>query len=338
MVAERWAAALAPVLRPGEEILAFVRIARFEPQTEALAVTDFRLIGFESFSMEPRRIVLEAAVGDIQAIDIAPGPKTLLVTTSAGRVNFGAVSREEARFLRPYIDYLVEASAGGLDELPRISHEVRAPQPVSANQPVLADRRPVKKRRRSLTRVYGSPMDDGSWSVIRDLCGPDENPWMIVNNAGVGFLAAFDDRLLISKSQANLGGRGHLTTRFLYSEIIRIDLSVGIVNDVLEVHTWRNRDAAELNRANTLPLPKELQDKVRLDLDDLRRRASDANRPPVSMWKPPLKPRVVEPKTKPADGLVSEIRSLADLYTQGLITDEEFGEAKRAVIASHTRN
>ncbi|PZU02165.1 MAG: hypothetical protein DI630_09290 [Gordonia sp. (in: high G+C Gram-positive bacteria)] len=336
-VAERWAAALAPILRPGEEILAFARIARFEPLTEAIAVTDFRLIGFESFSIESERIVLEAAVGEIVDIDVLVGTGELVVTTSTRGTNLGAISRDEVEFLRPYFDYLVEASAGGLEQFPNVSDQLQGPKPSSVNQLVLAARRPVEKRRRAPTRVCGSPMDDESWRVIRGHCDPDEIPWLIVNSEGFGCLAAFDDRLLISKSQAALGGRGRRTTRLLYTEITRIDLSVGIVNDVLEVQTWGNRDMAEMNRAHSLPLPKGLHDKARLDLDGLRRRASGADRPPVSMWKSPREPRVVESKTKPADGLVSEIRSLADLYTRGLITDEEFGEAKRAVIASHTR-
>ena len=176
-------------------------------------------------------------------------------------------------------------------------------------------------------------MSDRDWKVIHEHSGPDEKPWTVIHSGDSGFVAAFEDRLLVStEGVANSTGI-RTNTVFPFVSIKKIEYTSEQSSEVMKVSTWARRD--EGDQSNRLVLPIELRDIALQELHELRRRVSYLDRPPVSMWKPPIAPRVVA--ALPSGGLVTELQKLADLHTQGLIDDEEFKEAKRAVIAAHAK-
>ncbi|WP_207843009.1 SHOCT domain-containing protein [Williamsia soli] len=320
--AARWANALAPLLYPGEQIWAFARVTRFKPTTEGIAITNQRVLGFMSIALATKHIVFSASAREIIKFDtpINLGSRKLVVTTRYGDVDFGSVRNDEVGFVRHYIEYLLEATA-----------EVPSPA-ASAPLPVLNTGEPAPTN--LSLRLHGAPIDDRDKKLIVDHSGPVEEPWLIIHSGGSGFLAAFEDRLLVSTDIASTQGGVRTTTVFSFVSIKTIEYIPGDVNDVIAVLTWGRRDDADLS--NRLEMPKKLRDGALQNLHELRRRVSNLDGPPVSMWKPPLPPRVVA-APPPGSGLVTELQKLADLHAQGLIDDDEFKEAKRAVIAAHAK-
>ncbi|WP_157366789.1 SHOCT domain-containing protein [Williamsia muralis] len=219
--------------------------------------------------------------------------------------------------------------------LPRSVYEEVAPK-IEAVRAVVASLQPMPVPvAQSPLRPQGDTIGDQERKLIRDNSGPNEEPWMIIHGGdGAGVLAAFDDRLLVSTKVESKKGGVRTNTAFSFTNIKKIEYTEGQSNDVLEVVTWKRRDAND--QSNRLELPVGLRKKVLPNVQELRRRVFPVDGPPVSMWKPPLPPRVVaEPPS--GSGLVAELQKLADLHAQGLIDDDEFKEAKRAVIAGRAK-
>lgn len=464
-VAAKWAEAIAPLLAHDEAIWAFVRITRLKPMTEGVAVTNRRLLGFWGHGPESKRLPFQASVRDIVRIDFPEklGQHKLVVTTPSGEINFGDVRKDEFDFAQYYVNYLIEASgtdtqrnaqkalpavgapltttfdpreqqtgretspvygvalddfwsqpiqtysaagelpwfvvnnapvgllaafedrllvvslvqgrygssvetsaatfaysdiakieyprgfvdgvlevrtvsdlgsarASGSLRIPRSVYEQVAPK-IEAIRAVVAglQPKPIPVISPPPLRLHGAPIDERDKKLILDHSGSDEEPWLILHNGGSGVLAAFDDRLFMSTQGVSRPPGTRVNTTFPYVSIKKIEYTQGQSDDVLQVVIWGPQSD---DPAGQLTLPKRLRDKTLQNLRKLRRKASGIDGPPVSMWKPPMPPRVVE--TPVESGLASELKKLAGLFNQGLIDAEEFKEAKRAVIAAHT--
>lgn len=341
--AAKWAKALAPVLAEGEEVWAFAKVARFKPQTEALAVTNQRLLGFKSFTtVESKIVVFSAPVSEIVNVEYAEkyGATRLVVATATGEINFGDIRKDELDFVQHYVRYLVDSSRGtnGIEEKTALRTGI-----ATATREHL-QRRTVQES----PLVLGLPLGDSWAKEIENCSAPGELPSLIINSGSAGLLAAFEDRLVIVKAQAMYGREFESQAVSLtYSNISEIEYRRGLSDGVLEVRA-RDATGAALDRVsgwdgsdpNTLRLSWSLHETARPYLDELRNKvAAMPQKQPVSLWKPPLAPRIVESsvvEVPAAGGLAVEIEKLANLFSQGLIDADEFREAKRAVIAKHS--
>lgn len=196
------------------------------------------------------------------------------------------------------------------------------------------------------TIMVGTSPSGKALQVLRDHSIGDESPWLIIGNGTAGVLAAYDDRLMILKVGAMTGfmagstGGGRVTT-FPYVDITGLEYNAGFMGGVLEVLTpsysgtankdyWRGGggpnadDNSPWKLSNTLPLPKQLHQRALPQLNELRRRISDAKRPQVHIA------QTSAPGSGPS--LADEIRSLAELHSQGILDDDEFRAAKQAVM------
>lgn len=198
---------------------------------------------------------------------------------------------------------------------------------------------------------YGTKINGPTARAVEDL-SDDEKPWMVIVSSTGGCLAAWSDRLAIVKAGGmtgvltgtTFGGR---TTIFHYPDITAIEYNAGLATGVLEVLTasyqgtankdfWRgtnrgrNADSNDpYTLSNTLPLSKAMYRSLSPQLSELRRRIAESKRPTVEvrMDGPPA------PSPAPARSLAAELRELAELNASGMLTDEEFVEAKRRLIA-----
>ncbi|PXW31301.1 UNVERIFIED_CONTAM: hypothetical protein DES50_10567 [Williamsia faeni] len=327
--AARWAKELAPLLYIGEEIWAFARVAQNKPTTDGIAITNQRVIGFWSLASGANFVVFTASAREILKVDspIHMRSPRLVATTAHGEVDFGSIRADEVGFVWHYVSHLLSATAN----IPSPSDVAVPPADVVP----MSNSQPSSVQQRSRSRVFGGPIDERGWKSIRDNSGPDEEPWLIVHNYGGRLIAAFDDRILVSNiyPSSNLVDSPANAT-FTFLAIKRIEFIQGQRSDDLVVQTWGRHDAHDNDQLNRLSLPTGLRDIMLQNLHELRRRISDFDKPPVSLWKPPMAPRVVEPST--GSGLASELKKLADLFSQGLIDADEFKEAKRAIIAAHS--
>jgi hypothetical protein len=156
-----------------------------------------------------------------------------------------------------------------------------------------------------------------------------------------GALVGFSDRCMILKGGAigsfmsdSLGG-GRATT-FYYKQITGIEFNGGMINGVLEVLTpsyqgtankdyWKGLDIGyKANRdgnnpytlSNTLPMTKINYQDAKPLIDIIRKKIADAH-----------SPTIVVNQQQPSD-LAGQIKNLADLHSQGILSDEEFQKAK----------
>jgi hypothetical protein len=208
---------------------------------------------------------------------------------------------------------------------------------------------------RSGTTLVGSQLKRAALKVLADHSAPGELPWFILNSAGRGLLAAFEDRLIIAKVGAltsimagSMGG-GRVTT-FPYAEITNIEFNSGLINGVLEILTpsyqgsgnhdyWRSMmkgtnsaGDSPWTLSNCLPMENWLHTEALPMLNKLERTIMESKRPRIVL--PPAQPA----QRNPTSGLVDDLKQLAELHTQGVLDDAEFADAKQATIALHRQD
>ncbi len=160
-------------------------------------------------------------------------------------------------------------------------------------------------------------------------------PWFVVTSGGNGALAAYDTELIILKVGAITGfmasatGGGRIA-HFPYRQITTIEYNAGLITGVLEILTASysgegNKDFWNISYANkgktdprqqnnTLPLMKETFKQITPQLNKIREMIE----------------KIHSGNSSGNTGSMSdEIEKLSDLHNRGILTDEEFKEAKK---------
>ena len=352
----KWEQALKADLYEGEVIWAFVAAMRVKPGTDAVAVTNARVIAFNASGRpDDVHVRLEVAADEIRGIDMAAkrgfAPKMTVVTDN-GEVIFGQLASADAEFARYYVQYLWD---NGVD--PVVATAIEEQEAV-ADQEEAAELERVAHAEAALARmkanrgrvtVIGSAMKDSWWEAIARHSHGDELPWFIINGGQAGRLAAFEDRLLISKTggmtsfMAGALGGGRETV-FPYSEITNIQYNGGMVTGVLEILTpsfkgtgkhdfWRSSNNSKNSvdddpwkMPNCLPLNKIEYRAAQPLLNEVQQKVIAAKQP-QHVSQPVLTP------VQSNGGLADELERLADMHQRGLLDSDEFKAAKQAAIA-----
>jgi hypothetical protein len=144
-------------------------------------------------------------------------------------------------------------------------------------------------------------------------------------------IVSLDDRLFVLKSGFMAGSTfGSRVTSIYYRDITSIEVNTGLLMGVIEVCTpsyegtrtksyWdssRDRDPKQLS--NCIPISKVYLKELQPYLDKLRAKIVEAKRP---NW-----------KSEDKVDLSSEIQKLSELNKQGILTDEEFQQAKKKLL------
>jgi hypothetical protein len=160
-------------------------------------------------------------------------------------------------------------------------------------------------------------------------------PWLVVTSGANGALAAYDTELVILKIGALTGlmasatGGGRIT-HFPYRQITTIEYNSGFLNGVLEILTASysgegNKDFWSIGRTNkgktdprqqnnTLPLSKITFNQITPQLNKIREMIE----------------KIHSGNSSGNTGSMSdEIEKLSDLHKRGILTEEEFKEAKK---------
>ena len=172
---------------------------------------------------------------------------------------------------------------------------------------------------------------------------PNETPpWFVVTSGGNGALAAYDTELIILKVGAITGfmasamGGGRIT-HFPYRQITTIEYNSGLITGVLEILTASysgegNKDFWNISLANkgktdprqqnnTLPLMKETFKQITPQLNKIRELIEKIHTGNSS-----------GNSSGSSGGLGDEIEKLSELHKKGILTDDEFKEAKKRII------
>lgn len=160
----------------------------------------------------------------------------------------------------------------------------------------------------------------------------DHNVRFVIMGIHGQAIITLSERLVIVKAGLMAGATGGgRATSFRYADIIALEINTGWVTSVIEIitagHTgtpqhdfWaigRDRDPRKLS--NTLPLTKELLEKQKEYIDVLRGLIDEAK-------------SCSAPTTGPAVDIVKQLRDLADLKEKGILSVEEFEQAKKRLL------
>ncbi|MCJ0907054.1 SHOCT domain-containing protein [Rhodococcus sp. ARC_M6] len=353
--AEKWLAKLTSHLLPGEQVWALARTSQVRPSMDGIAVTNARLLGFSGIDADAKGAKVAVDADDIIRYEFVKkysGPYLIVTTQTQESLVFGLIHADEIEFVCHYVDFLISTGFSAEVRDAIRTHEANTAQQAAS----AAQAEQNLAARRNSVNIVGSPLKDKGWITIHDHAAPGEVPWFILNNGSAGFLAAFEDRLIIAKVGGMAGfmtgalGGGRVTS-FPYTDITNIEYNSGMVNGVLEILTpsyqgtanhdyWRSSNKSR-NRAtddpwtlsNCLPLQKMLHSQALPRINELQRKIADAKRPQVIVHHAPQPAPAVAPL---AGGLAEELQQIANLHSQGLLDAEEFAAAKRATIAKHS--
>lgn len=144
-------------------------------------------------------------------------------------------------------------------------------------------------------------------------------------------IVALQDRMLVIKpgweAAASFGAR---VTSFYYRDVTGIEVNTGLMMGVIEINTpayqgtgtkdyWSTRKDHDPRRAsNCIPITKGDLKKIKPSLDELERlvwEAKEDRRPSTS-----------------GVGIGAELEKLAQLRDSGVLTEEEFQQAKRRIL------
>ncbi|MFT0661955.1 SHOCT domain-containing protein [Rhodococcus erythropolis] len=345
-IAEKWVTNLRGQLFPGEEIWALARTNQVRPALDGLAITNARVMAFNSLDIASKgpRVTVEADhISRFDLVKKMTGKQLHITDHDQQTHQFGAINDADIDFVSHYVHHL--AAAGfppGLREMLR-AQNVATTETASA-----------REAGRSEVEVIGGSLKDVAWRTIDEHTAPDELPWFVINGGSAGFLAAFENRLIIAKVGGAAGfmtgsmGGGRVTT-FPYSDITNIEYNSGMMSGVLEILTpsyqgtanhdyWssagRNPNKTGNNPfalSNCLPLPK-IQHRLALPrLTELQKKIIDYKRPTVH-----IQQSSAAAAPAPTTGLAEELQKLANLHNQGILDVSEFAAAKQAAIARHT--
>ncbi len=170
--------------------------------------------------------------------------------------------------------------------------------------------------------------------------GEDESiEFCLLSQSGVGgwsqVIVALDERLLVIKPGMAAGATfGARVTSFYYRDITGIEINTGLLQGVIEINTpsyqgtaqkdyWNVRDQNKnpFLVTNCLPISKRDLKHYKPYIDKLRTMIREAKQERVT----PLPPQG-------GNNLSSELDKLASLKASGVLTEEEFQQAKKRVL------
>ncbi|MET4610656.1 hypothetical protein ABIC28_001634 [Rhodococcus sp. PvR044] len=368
--AEKWMAGLIKHLFPGETVWALARTNQIKPTLEGLAITNARVLAFVASDLTTKgpKVGVDADnLGRYEFVKKFTGAQLVVTTNTQQSLSLGVVDKTEIDFVRHYIDHLTASGfpadvreAVQAHEADVAAQKAAAADADAAQKAAAAAAEQARRGRRGEVDTVGGNLKEKGWQTIADHSAPEELPWFILNGESAGFLAAFEDRLIIAKvggmagfMSGSLGG-GRVTT-FPYTDITNIEFNSGMLTGVLEVLTpsyqgtgnhdyWRSSNKAR-NKAsddpwtlsNCLPLAKAVHKTALPRINEMQRKIADAKRPQIVVQHAPqVAPAAAA--AAPSGGLAEELQQLADLHGQGMLDTEEFAAAKRAAIAKHTNH
>lgn len=158
---------------------------------------------------------------------------------------------------------------------------------------------------------------------------------LVIVGMGGQAVVALDDRCVVLKPGwlASSTGGGRVTT-FDYRDVTSVQMHTHISTGVLEILTpshsgsqehdyWTTRrDRQPLKLPNCIPIAKRDLGAIAPQVEALRRL--------VSLSKRPAEPARTEHLNRPA--LADQLRNLAELHQAGSLSDEEFAQAKAALL------
>lgn len=229
----------------------------------------------------------------------------------------------------------VEQQIEGAPE-PAVEALMETPAEIStADRPVPTSAMPVSKVAGGV-EILGKKLK----KLAEQNMGDDETvEFCLMSPSGVGgwsqAIVALNDRLLVIKPGMAAGATfGARVTSFYYRDITGIEVNTGLTQGVIEINTpsyqgtgqkdfWNvsNKDKNPFHITNCLPIGKRDLKHYKPYIDRLR-----------SMIREAKQERPTSPPPQRENSLSSELEKLASFRDSGVLTEEEFQQAKRRLL------
>jgi len=323
---------LNPLLPGGEKIIAVFWANRIKPLTDAIVLTNQRLLCVYSSKIgKPGGFFNEIIADDIKSVDLEKsftGAKLYITRKNNTKELLPAIIKDDYENIVKVIEKM-----SGSPQL--LNYNEQKKEHVIAEVEEKLGIKVAPTNEAEWKALITGKVNSASLREVQQSCRPGEMPEFIIGDGINGVLAAFSDRCMVIKKglgtsfmAGSLGGGR--TATFAYRDITGIEYNSGIVTGVLEILTasytgkttnspWSfGNDRSAHESSNTLPWDKSFYNKVRPQIEWLKQKIQDSKYAPVS--------------SQPSTNIADEIAKLASLHKQGVLNDKEFESAKKGLI------
>jgi hypothetical protein len=324
----------ADIFMPGEEILYVGSTTTFSPYLSIFIITSNRIIAFGTG--KPK---FDFRLEEIAESTLDKSKKELrLVRLDGTRLFLENIPKKDLDILETeLINFQTKSSSRQAPVPVREAVDITPPSSSDSTQN-------STKLNIQATKILGSKLSKAAEKEIANLLEPNEIPWLILNPFGAtGLLVALENRLAIIKTGAAtsfMAGSfmGSRTATFYYTDITGIEFNSGMFTGVLEILTpsydgsknkdyWqgtfssRNANSNDpYTLSNTLPVSKQEYREWSGEITELKKRIASSKSP--------------QPVVVNNSSVAEEISKLAQLKTDGVLSEDEFAAAKARLLSS----
>jgi len=272
-----WLDGLASHLYPGEEVSALARTNLMQPNCNAIAITNARIVAFHGRDVARIGVKREVAADQIDRVGV-PGKLSglvLIVKTKTDEVvTFGALRGADFDLVHDAVEQL--AASG----------------PAPAVSAWLATR--YEQERQMATawvhlELIGESPSEQAWQLLKEHSTLGDTAWFVIGAKDRGAFAAFDDHCVIVKAGGTTSFPGRKIITFRYADIAGIEYNSGSAVGALEVLTAEDKNHANKDRwipglhnpstsPNALPLDADTYREALPRLNEVRERIVNAQR------------------------------------------------------------
>lgn len=325
-------------LLPSEKIIGIYGATSLKPMTDAIVLTESRLLAVTTVSFSGKRSFVKEVFGDeIEYCSVAKptwGSSYIslkIKTTGNPESKYIDVRKDDG----DEIILLLKTIKG---TSPSIELAVNNKKNVESELKQISKDNDEADKNKWKSLVTGH-VNNASLNEVKSCCRENELPEFILGEIGTGVLAVFSDRCVVIKKglgtsflASSLGGGR--TASFAYRDITGIEYNSGIASGVLEILTpsyqgtvstspWAKRgkvnNAYELS--NTLPWTKSFYNSVRPKIETIKHKIQESKRPNQQV------------SVQSSASLAEEISKLSALHKQGILSDIEFERAKTKLLS-----
>ena len=339
---EKWVPSLEKLLLPGEEIRAICTTANVTTKFDGIAVTNIRIGTFQSMELKSgkgfveyqkldgikeARLIAKKMAKDIfnLVLDVEGNPDW----------NFVNLKSEDAEAVKQAIDQ-------GFDAQSESAKEIASQEEILEAAEQAWEKVPTSLRWLDIPKAVRKAL------VANSNFG--EVPKFIIVSGdkilNAGALAGYSDRCILVKTgaitsaMAGSFGGGRVAT-FYYRDITGVEYNSGILSGVIEILTasydgsankdfWKgilagtNSDSnSPWTLSNTLPIDKQQFTSAKRYFDELRTLISESKNMTVNVVAPTSAPDFTE-----------QLLNLSKLRESGVLSDEEFEQAKSRILGN----
>jgi hypothetical protein len=171
-------------------------------------------------------------------------------------------------------------------------------------------------------------------AAVEQTLAPDEQVRLVINGAGSQAIIATDRRALVYKKGFMAGATfGSELTSWAYRNLVGVQIHTGMMSGAVVLQGpgqtggrtsyWKDDDSAPHKAPNAIPLTRPF-DSAREQVAELGRIIDEAHRRDET-------PRPASQAPAP-DSVADELRKLADLRAEGILTEQEFADLKAKLL------